>query len=218
MQPKQASLTGKYILIAVVIVLLSILIFIKFAHDLQKNQLERFDRTYIDWIQSHISPKLTVWMKGITELGSFQTLSVLLLVSVSLMVWRRKKWEALFFMVAVTGGMLFNQLLKQIFERQRPILHRIVEETGYSFPSGHSMGSIVFYGMLAMLLLMFVKSPVLKLLIAVTAGCLIIMIGVSRIYLGVHYPSDVAAGFAAGAAWLTVCGAGLQAVLVSRRS
>ncbi|WP_010491359.1 phosphoesterase PA-phosphatase-like protein [Paenibacillus elgii] len=117
MQPKQASLTGKYILTAVVIVLLSILIFMKFAHDLQKNQLERFDRTYIDWIQSHISPKLTVWMKGITELGSFQTLSVLLLVSVSLMVWRRKKWEALFFMVAVTGGMLFNQLLKQIFER-----------------------------------------------------------------------------------------------------
>ncbi|SCW59026.1 undecaprenyl-diphosphatase [Paenibacillus tianmuensis] len=218
MQPKQVLLTRKYILTAVIIVLLSILIFIKFAHDLQENQLERFDRTYIDWIQSLISPELTVWMKGITELGSFQTLFVLLLVSVSLMVWRKKKWEALFFMVAVTGGALFNQLLKQIFERQRPMLHRIVEETGYSFPSGHSMASIVFYGMLAMLLLMFVKSPVLKLLIAVTAGCLVIMIGVSRIYLGVHYPSDVAAGFAAGAAWLTVCRVGLQAVLVSRRS
>ncbi|WP_235206683.1 phosphatase PAP2 family protein [Paenibacillus tyrfis] len=218
MQPKQEWLTGKYILTAVVIVLLSLLIFVKFAHDLQENQLERFDRTYIDWIQSYISPKLTIWMKGITELGSFQTLFVLLLVSVSLMVWRKKKWEALFFMVAVTGGMLFNQLLKQIFERQRPMLHRIVEETGYSFPSGHSMASIVFYGMLAMLFLMFVKSPALKLLIAVTAGCLIIMIGVSRIYLGVHYPSDVVAGFAAGAAWLTVCGVGLQAVLVSRRS
>ncbi|MFB6364797.1 phosphatase PAP2 family protein [Paenibacillus elgii] len=218
MQPKQALLTGKYILTAVIIVLLSILIFIKFAHDLQENQLERFDRTYIDWIQSYISPELTVWMKGITELGSFQTLFILLLVSVSLMVWRKKKWEALFFMVAVTGGALFNQLLKQIFERQRPMLHWIVEETGYSFPSGHSMASIVFYGMLAMLLLMFVKSPVLKLLIAVTAGCLVIMIGVSRIYLGVHYPSDVAAGFAAGAAWLTVCRVGLQAVLVSRRS
>ncbi|WP_246063129.1 phosphatase PAP2 family protein [Paenibacillus ehimensis] len=218
MQPKQALLTGKYILTAVIIVLLSILIFVKFAHDLQENQLERFDRTYMEWIQSHISPKLTALMKGITGLGSFQTLSVLLLVSVSLMVWRKKKWEALFFVVAVTGGMLFNQLLKRIFERERPTLRRIVEETGYSFPSGHSMASIVFYGMLAMLLLMFVKSPALKLLIAVTASILIVMIGVSRIYLGVHYPSDVAAGFAAGAAWLTVCGVGLQAVLVSRRS
>ncbi|MCP1309480.1 phosphatase PAP2 family protein [Paenibacillus tyrfis] len=218
MQPKQALLTGKYMLTAVIIVLLSTLIFVKFAHDLQENQLERFDRTYIDWIQSHISPKLTVWMKGITLFGAFQTLFVLLPVSVSLMVWQKKKWEALFFVVAVTGGMLFNQLLKQIFERERPTLRRIVEEVGYSFPSGHSMASIVFYGMLAMLFLMFVKSPVLKLLLAVTAGCLIIMIGVSRIYLGVHYPSDVAAGFAAGAAWLTVCGVGLQAVLVSRRS
>ncbi len=218
MQPKQAGLTGKYIWTAGVIVLLSVLIFIKFARDLQENQLERFDRTYIEWIQSHIGPELTVWMKGITGLGSFLTLFVLLLVSVSLMVWRRKKWEALFFLVAVTGGMLFNQLLKRIFERERPMLRRIVEETGYSFPSGHSMASIVFYGMLAMLLLMFVKSPVWKLAIAAAAGGLVVMIGVSRIYLGVHYPSDVVAGFAAGAAWLTVCGVGLQAVLASRRS
>ncbi|MCP3772039.1 phosphatase PAP2 family protein [Paenibacillus sp. MZ04-78.2] len=218
MQPKQALLTGKYIITAFMIVLLSILIFVKFAHDLQENQLERFDRTYIDWIQSHINPELTVWMKGITLFGAFQTFFVLLPVSVSLMVWRKKKWEAVFFAAAVLGGALFNQLLKHIFERQRPMFHRIVEETGYSFPSGHSMASIVFYGMLAMLLLMFVKSPVLKLLIAVMAGCLVIMIGVSRIYLGVHYPSDVAAGFAAGAAWLTVCRVGLQAVLVSRRS
>ena len=109
------------------------------------------------------------------------------------------------FLVAVLGSSFFNTLLKWIFHRARPTIHPIIQETGYSFPSGHSMVSFVMYGMLTYFLVLFFVKRSAKIITIIFFSVLVLFIGLSRIYLGVHYPSDVIAGFSAGGTWLVIC-------------
>ncbi len=199
--------------ISVVILSVYTFIFERFADELIEAELYHFDQTIIDWIQSFIRPQFTSSMKIFTFLGSPVALLLLLFISAALMIWQKKRWETLFLVIGITGGSIFNLLLKWIFHRQRPTMHRLIEETGYSFPSGHSMVSFIFYGMICMLLFMFLKSRIAKAIIIMSTVLIIVMIGLSRIYLGVHYPSDVLAGYAAGGVWLTICLIGLRLVL-----
>ena len=99
--------------------------------------------------------------------------------------------------LAIVTGL--NQLLKRILQRPRPTEFRIVEETGYSFPSGHSMVSMAFYGYLIYLIYKYIKWSLICLL-----SCLVILIGTSRIYLGVHYTSDVLGGFLISISYLVI--------------
>lgn len=101
----------------------------------------------------------------------------------------------------ITG---LNLLLKQIVQRPRPTEYRIINETGYSFPSGHSMVSMAFYGFLIYLIYKYVKNPYLKIGLITFLSILIISIGISRIYLGVHYTSDVMAGFCISVSYLVL--------------
>ena len=97
-----------------------------------------------------------------------------------------------------------NLLLKNIVQRPRPNEFRLIDETGYSFPSGHSMVSMAFYGFLIYLIYKFVKSKRLKWILIIILSALIITIGISRIYLGVHYTSDVLAGFTISVSYLVI--------------
>ena len=99
---------------------------------------------------------------------------------------------------------ILNKLLKNILQRPRPNEYRIVEETGYSFPSGHSMASMAFYGYLIYLIYKYVKNKYLKWTLIVLLGILICTIGISRIYLGVHYTSDVLGGFLISISYLVI--------------
>lgn len=95
-------------------------------------------------------------------------------------------------------------MLKRIIARPRPIEHRLISESGYSFPSGHSMVSMAFYGFFIYLAYRKIKNPYVKTIVCVLLSIIIISIGLSRIYLGVHYPSDVIAGFCISISYLAL--------------
>lgn len=209
--------TLQYTLSSFIIIIFFTLVFVRFADAVMDERLNDFDQRIINWILSTVSPQLTIIMKFFTTLGSIIVLFPLLVFSGGLMIWQKKRWEALFMVIALGGGILFNLLLKWIFQRERPTSHRLIEESGYSFPSGHSMASFILYGMIGMLCFMFLRSGAPKAIIAIVTVVNVVLIGVSRVYLGVHYPSDVLAGFAAGGVWLTICFLGLRLVLDYRK-
>lgn len=110
--------------------------------------------------------------------------------------------------VAITTNLvlvaLLNQLLKNILQRPRPTEYRIIQETGYSFPSGHSMASMAFYGYLIYLIYKYVENKNIKWILITLLSILICSIGISRIYLGVHYTSDVLGGFLISISYLVI--------------
>ena len=148
-----------------------------------------------------ISDTMTPIAKCITNQAN--TYWLIGLSVVLLLVIKNKKIGAS--IVANLGLSAFvNFTLKQILQRSRPIEHRIIQESGYSFPSGHSMVSMAFYGYLIYLIYKHIKNKYLKILLISLLSLLIINIGTSRIYLGVHYTSDVLAGFLVAIAYLVV--------------
>jgi undecaprenyl-diphosphatase len=123
----------------------------------------------------------------------------------AVLLYRGLRRESASVAVCLGGAAFLNWALKHFFVRARPDLFRVISETGYSFPSGHAMVSLCFYGMLAYVLGRRLAKRWQRLTLYALTGCLVMIIGFSRIYLGVHYPSDVAAGYIAGGTWLAFC-------------
>jgi len=197
--------TKRFLIYSLIILAVFVIVFWCFAMLLEEHRLHQFDFAIITWIQSFISGKMTSIMEVFTFIGSAKGVISVAVITVIIMMVNKKWWETLFFIIAVAGSHLFNDLLKWVFHRARPQIHPLITETGYSFPSGHSMSSIVIYGMLMFFLVLFFQKRWAKRAVIILLSLLILFIGISRIYLGVHYPSDVIAGFSAGGVWLVVC-------------
>ena len=144
--------------------------------------------------------------RDITALGSMTVLILIALAAVGFLLLLEKRGAPLFLMASVGGGILLSTLLKLGIDRARPDLvpHGQTVYTA-SFPSGHSMLSAVVYLTLGALLARFVPRRRLKAYVLVIAILLTLMVGMSRVYLGVHWPTDVLAGWTAGAAWALLC-------------
>jgi membrane protein DedA with SNARE-associated domain/membrane-associated phospholipid phosphatase len=164
----------------------------------------RFDRVVDDYLHSHATPHLTAFFLVVTAFGSTVAMVLLGVVVAVLLAWRRL-WTLLWtWIAAVAGSALIDWLLKDIFQRPRPhFAHPLVVETSYSFPSGHAMESFVAYGMLAYLAVLALRAWEARVGVICGAALLVVLIGFSRMYLGVHYFSDVIAGYAAGGVWLS---------------
>lgn len=148
-------------------------------------------------------PSVTWIAKGFTYLGSSIPIIVICLVVFSFMYGILKsRRESLLFLVVVIGSALLNVILKQLFQRVRPDVNRLIEVTGYSFPSGHSMASFTLYGILTYLLWKHLNTLKRRNTVLFIFSLIILAIGLSRIYLGVHYPSDVVGGYLASCTWL----------------
>lgn len=195
--PKRAQIVRKIALI------LSVFLFFLTALNLDSRWLKGFDSTLISFVQSFETPGLTDFMLAVTSLGSVRGIALLTAVfSILLFLFRSYRF-GLFLIVSVSlGAGAFNRFLKEMFQRIRPDIHPIITEQGYSFPSGHSMGSLIFYGSLAILLFQANDSKIVRFSGVAAAILFIIWIGLSRIYLGVHFPSDVIGGYTAGIIWL----------------
>ena len=148
-----------------------------------------------------ISDFATPIAKFITNFGGAIFLAVLTII-LFILIKNKKIGASIFANLAIITAL--NQLLKNILQRPRPTEYRIIEETGYSFPSGHSMISMAFYGYLIYLIYKYVKNKYVKWISMVLLSILICSIGISRIYLGVHYTSDVLGGFLISISYLVM--------------
>lgn len=198
---------------------LSLALFAKITEDLLFNELQLFDQLVTNAIRFHPSEILTKGMIYISNMGSPLTLTIIGLFLVGyLLLVRKHIWDAIQIPIVLIGATVLNEALKVFFHRQRPSLIHLVQVSGLSYPSGHAMISFSFYGLLICLLWLNLRKPVLRFFLISLIGILILLIGISRIYLGVHYPSDVVAGFAAGSAWLVACILGLKGIRLYKAS
>jgi membrane-associated phospholipid phosphatase len=167
--------------------------------------LGRADQALTDALRTSVPrPALQVFA-ALTHLGDTATLTGLCIGIAIALIALGRCWLALGWVAAVAGNGLLNHTLKQIFARVRPLhTDSFVLEQGFSFPSGHSSGSVVTYGMLAYVALRLLPAR-WHLPTVLAAVGLAFTVGASRIFLRVHFASDVIAGFASGAAWLAVC-------------
>ena len=178
------------------------LIFITLMILLLTNNITGFDNFIYNIVIKLKCKPITMLFKGITFLCSTEFIIIALLL---IMIFAKKKKHKIFIPLNTGICCLINQVLKQIFRRPRPTGINIITETGFSFPSGHSMVSLSFYGLLAYII--YNKKDMkksTKIIYISLLTLLIILIGVSRIYLGVHFASDVIAGFALSLAYLLV--------------
>lgn len=166
------------------------------------------------YIRGPASEGLTRLAVFITQMGSAAfEIGLLLIIGGYFLFQLKQVWETVILVVSLAGGWLLNTVLKEVFQRTRPDIEHLVSAGGYSFPSGHAMIATAFYGMLGYLIWINLKGkgkPSWH--VIVLTFSLIIAIGTSRVYLGVHFPSDVIAGFAAGGVWLLACVLALGAV------
>ncbi len=184
---------------------LFIAFFSEIAEEALSEETWTFDSAIIAFFNLIESSGLDVFMIAITELGSVWFVTAFSMAVVGFLWFKeRDKLGILFFLIAVGGGAVLTLLLKSLYARERPSINPAIDAIGFSFPSGHSMGSVIFYGFVMYLVLRSGKSKVFKGIAISLLGMLIALIGISRIYLSAHYPSDVLAGFTAGAIWLTL--------------
>lgn len=175
--------------------------FLKIAANVLNNDFFGFDKKVSGFIYSFRSPDLTPIMNFFSILG-WDWMVLLAFLIVGILIWKKYKHEALVFLIAFLGGVFMNYFLKFFIARPRPFGQAITPESFYSFPSGHAMNSFVFYGMLAFFIFRFTRNKKISTFVAFLCMLLIILICISRIYLGVHYPTDVLAGLVAGFWWL----------------
>lgn len=183
------------LLIAMILPFLIIILNIT-AKIIMKEELLIDKLAYNILVEKLRSPTLTIFMKLITKLSNttFIIALAILLTLLFQFLWKKEK-IAMLIPTNLVIIALINQLLKLIFQRDRPIGYRLIEMTGYSFPSGHAMVSMAFYGLLIYIIYHLIKKKSLRITLITINIIIIFLIGISRVYLGVHYLSDVVTGY-----------------------
>lgn len=205
---------GVHSIVGFFLVLLTLGIFVELAEGIAPDEsFGQFDRELTLTLAQTLTPTTLTGFYWVTQLGNMRTL-VLLGVSITVLLLLHTRWLlACCWSIALAGNGLLIRLLKAIFQRERPLHeHGLLIEHGWSFPSGHASGALVAYGMLAYLLVRLTRRGWHLPVVCAAIG-LILLIGFSRVFLQVHYFSDVIAGYLSGGAWLAVCVAGSEIAL-----
>jgi len=188
-------------------------VFVLMAEAVQGGVTQAIDERVLRWLEASRTPWLDEAMLEITTMGSGVPLIIIVAIAVIFLWLTRHHWSVYFLLLGTLGGQVINRLLKEHFERPRPIVVEWEQQVDtFSFPSGHAMSSFVAFGIIAYLVANAVSTPALKRFVWITAAVLITLVGVSRMYLGVHYPTDVLAGFLAGLAWILLVAASMTAL------
>lgn len=177
----------------------------------EAEEITILDEWLAQWFNARATPAFTQAMMYLTH--AHNTAGMLIMTTVVGMYFylRKAPYWLLALVVSVPGGMLLNVILKQVFQRARPSLENpLLTLTTYSFPSGHTVAATLFYGLIAAYLICLASRWKARLLIVLGACMMVGLVGLSRMYLGVHYLSDVLAAVAEGCGWLAVCITGVS--------
>lgn len=187
--------------------ILFLIVFILMAIIVKEGMVERFDLAIIQYVQGLESVYLTKIMLVFTNIGSFPfVITIFIITSLFLFFVLHHRSELFLYTGLLIVTQIVNQLLKTFFQRTRPEFHRLVEIGGYSFPSGHAMTAFTVYTILTFLLWRHIRTTFGRFLLLAVSILFILLIGISRIYLGVHFPSDIIGGYSMSA---FLCGIGI---------
>ena len=210
---------GIFLLAGAVVAIAGTWAFAELASHMRRGATQALDDTVMHWVAAHQIGWLRIAMLNVTALGTGVVVMMVVLVT-ALFLWLTKhKHSAALLLVVASVGIVLNGILKDVFHRTRPnVFPWATEVFSSSFPSGHAMSAAVVYGTIAYLAARLQRTHWARVITAVVATALVLLIAASRIYLGVHYPSDTLAGMAIGFAWAAFCMATLEAIqLVARR-
>lgn len=203
MRSKQPSLFSINNIVLLVTSLIATFIFYQLAILVLNHEIGKFDDRGYFIVRQYASPFVDKLMLWATFLGDTK---FVLIPVVGLFIYNTfihpHKWDAIKVLVISIGCTAINTALKYLFGRERPLHDHMVEVSNLSFPSGHAMFSMAFYGAVIYFVTKGNQKPIIKIGMTAFLVVLILSIGISRVYLGVHYTSDVVAGFAAGYIWL----------------
>lgn len=199
--PAPTVLMDAALLVSLAVAVLSLFLFGRLASEMREGDTLRFDLAVRSWVHQFASPGLTRAMTAISLMG-YDILIVALVFALALFLFLGWRHAAGWLTVSMAGALALDVALKYAFHRPRPQPFFGAQLHSYSFPSGHALCSFCFYAVLAGLIADRVRSFPLRIAVGIVAAALVIAIGISRIYLGMHYPSDVIAGYLAAAVWV----------------
>jgi membrane-associated phospholipid phosphatase len=201
----QLALVSIELLLLLVLFFISVLGFAYLVNKIFKLKKSGMDNRVFNFMELYTTPENTAMMKFVTFFGThlFLIPANLLLIGDFLFV-RKHRWYSIKVPVVAIGSVVVMSLLKLYFSRARPLTPILQEVQGFSFPSGHAMSAVTFYGLLIYLVYRYIQGFIPKTVLIGFLALFILLIGISRIYLRVHYTSDVLAGFAMGIIWLVL--------------
>jgi undecaprenyl-diphosphatase len=194
------------VVVALIIVIGSINLFVELTEQLKEELLPQYDQAITDYIISFRNPTLTKYFIFATNLGDFYGYLIVVIISTIIAYGVFKHWKSVVQTIFVLMlASISNMILKRFIDRARPGIEHLVSVETLSYPSGHAMSAMAFYGFVIYLFVRFRINRYLKAGIIVLLVFIILSIGISRIYLGVHFPSDIAGGYIAGFIWVAFC-------------
>jgi undecaprenyl-diphosphatase len=197
------TLIGSILFFGLMIAVGALFFFAWLADEVLEGGTQAMDETVRIFVHGFASQPLTLLMNFVTVLGSTLFLSTVFVCVFIIFIRKNRKRPAILITMTMAGAVILNFVLKVSFARARPVpFFDTPLPSSYSFPSGHALFALCFYGALAWIFASMIRKHWLKSLIWVAAVFLVLLIGISRIYLGVHYPSDVIAGYAASIVWV----------------
>jgi undecaprenyl-diphosphatase len=194
---------SRSLVISLVCSVFFLILFAWLSEEVFEGDLGRFDLGVRMKVHELFGPQLTKFMQAMTFLGSIGFLAALFVVIVAVWLAKGLKRPAVWLTIAVGGSVILDVSLKLGFQRARPTPFVGAVPLTYSFPSGHALSSFCFYGVLAGLLCARIQTRAIRILIWTASAGVVLAIGLSRIYLGVHYPTDVIAGYIVAATWVS---------------
>lgn len=194
------------IFIAFIIFVIGMNVFVELSEEISGKAMKRYDNQITDFITSFRSPELNNFFQFITDLGDVYAYIIATTIAGIFFFFKlRNKWFVFQLLGVLVVSALANIALKRAFNRARPTIDHLVVVKTLSYPSGHAMSAMAFYGFLTYLIFQIKMPKWLRAVLTALFVFLILSIGISRIYLGVHFPSDVAGGFIAGLIWVAFC-------------